>query len=1385
MSAYAALERRDPADLPTGTVTFLYTDVEGSTRLLEFLRDQYGSMLSRHHEILRSGFARSQGVELSNEGDSFFVVFPRAVDAVHCTVEIQRALAAEQWPARCRVRVRMGLHTGEPQIGPFGYAGMVLHRAARIGQAGHGGQALLSKATRELVATDLPPGVSLRDLGLHQLKDINQPERIYQLEIPELQCDFPPLRSLEAEEEPPAPGDPPYKGLLCYTEADEDLFFGREKLVAHLVDRLNEQRFLAIVGASGSGKSSLLRAGVLPALRRAGDSWQIVLVTPGPHPLSSVALALTADLDDTRLTAAAISDMLIERRALCHLAELHRTRNGAARLLLVVDQFEELFTQCRDEKERRSFVDGLIEASRAPSGATTVLLTLRADFYEALSQCPPLNQVVARQQEYIGAMDASELRQAIISPAARLGWQFTPGLVDLILHDLGADADRQPEPGALPLLSHALLETWRRRRRNLMTLRAYFESGGVRGAIARTAERVYGRELSADEQIIARSMFVRLTELGEIAQNTRRRASLHEILSLHAPGGPEQVRDVLEKLAAARLITVGQDSAEVAHEALIREWPTLRDWLNEDREALKLQRHLTEAAKAWEDLGREPGELYRAGRLTQALEWARANPGQVNAEEQAFLDASREAAEREQAERDRARVARERLRRLILVGLTAGLVLALALAGFAAFQWRRAEAQRRSAVFSQLTAEARSRLDAEQYDLALLLGLEAYRSSPGAIARGNLLSLLQQTPYRAILPPRQAAILASAVHPDARTVSVCEETGAVTLLRLSGDQVTGSEQLTFPAAACRSLAFSPDGGTLAVAYDDGSIGLWESATPSLKATLRGGHDGAVTAVAFSPDGRTMASGGADRHVALWSAGSELPRALLAGHAGAITNLAFSPDGRILASGGQNANWNEADNAVLLWDVPSGNRRAELRVPALANVTGLSFQPGGQLLAAGYDNGTVVLWDALRKKADGEPLIMYGARAPTRLAPLPVRVSFGPSGSILAAADGDGAVALWDVATRRPSGGPYHVHTAGVNGLAFASDGRTVITGGDRRVVLWSIGSQIERLIPRPADAQSWAVAFGPDGQTLASGWSDGTIVILGVDGWRPARSMTGLPSGVTTVAFSPAGGSRLLASGGSDGKVVVWDLDAKEAVAAPLAEDAGGVSTVAFSPDGRRLAFAGLDGAVYLRSAPDWAPSPHGSFGGDADSVWGLAFAPDGRTLASGGWDGRIRLWDTTTGKLAAELLAAHDGPVFGLAFEPGRAARCCSRLRGKTAVLPCGTPRSVLSAAHPGTPTWFGRSRSARTAHCWPQWVAASPDCTGTASRARCACGTPRPAAPWAPPSPARRPTRAGSLSARTAACSRSQRTKPISGCGTSAWRRGKRARVASRAAT
>lgn len=507
------------------------------------------------------------------------------------------------------------------------------------------------------------------------------PQLIEQLTILRPSVDWPAFISTALEAEPP------FKGLTYFTEADADIFYGRQTLTAEIVSFLNDHRFLAVVGASGSGKSSLVRAGVVPAVRsgsiklneQTSASWPIHIITPGDEPLKALAASLTRQAESVTAMKALVTDMQADSQSLDLWLYRQFANQPDTRLVLVVDQFEELFTHCDDPLERSLFVENLAHAAQSgKQGRLTLIMTLRADFYAHAVQYEILRPLLETGQKIVGPMSAAELRQAIEGPAAAGDWQFQPGLVDLILRDLGATQGQEPEPGALPLLSHVLLETWRRREGQMMTLAGYQAAGGVHRAIAATADAVYV-SLTPEQQAIVRHIFSRLTGLGKGTEDTRRRARPDE-LAPQIEDAPE-VQTILQRLVDKRLVTISGESVEVAHEALIREWPRLRSWVDEDRAGLRIQQQLTEAAQGWLELDQDPGALYRGMRLVQAETWALESGSRLSELENRFLAESRNAIKAEERARQKAHQRAQRIPAYSLLGGASAFALSFLLVG--------------------------------------------------------------------------------------------------------------------------------------------------------------------------------------------------------------------------------------------------------------------------------------------------------------------------------------------------------------------------------------------------------------------------------------------------------------------------------------------------------------------------------------------------------------------------------------------------------------------------------------------------------------------------------------------------------------------------------
>ncbi|GAA2629840.1 XRE family transcriptional regulator [Streptomyces vastus] len=1070
---------------------------------------------------------------------------------------------------------------------------------------------------------------------------------------------------------------PPYAGLRSFREQDAEWFFGRERLVEELAERLERQRFVVVIGASGSGKSSLLRAGLVPRLRPLATT---VVLTPGPRPLEECAVRLGALAG---VTPGGLYEELREDPAnLGRVVRQVAARSGAGDggLVLVVDQFEEAFTLCPDDAERDRFIEALVTAASAEAGRCRVAVGVRADFYAHCTHHPLLVEAMRDTQVPVGPMSLEELRRAVVKPAQQAGLTVEGTL----LASLTAQAHGQA--GVLPLLSHALLQTWRRRRGNALTLGAFDAAGGLEGGLARTAEEFYQR-LDTEQRKLARGVFMRLTALGEGTEDTRRPARLEELdgLTEADDGG---VGAVLDRAAAARLLTLDHERVELAHEALIRCWPRLHGWLTEDREAVRTLRQLTEAAQAWEALGRDPGALYRGTRLDMATALGRAS---LSVREREFLDASLAARAAECAAVRR----RARFRHGAVALLTVLLVLASTTAVFAVRAQRAADRQR-DAASSQRAADRAAALRAANPALAAQLSLAAYRLSPTPEARGSLLSTFA-TPYATQLPGQASAVTTMAFSADGRVLTTGDSDRTVRLWWAS-DAHRPRELSTLPrlAGPLRTVAVSPDGRLLAAGDDLGTAGVWDigdARRPRLAARLPAGAGpvvglgfapggrtlatasrgeirlwqlsdprrprplaairapAAVTAMALRRDGRMLATGHSDRTVRLWEVTAsggrlrKLPPA--AGHGGEVKALAFAPDGRTLATG-------SADFTVRLWDVagPRRPRATEVLSGHTDAVNAVGFSPDGRTLASAGVDGTVRRWELTGPGPVREPAVLRGHTGSVG------SLAFSPDGRTLATGSEDQTTRLWDVPGPAMTG-----HTSSVYSVAFSPNGRLLATGSyDRTVRLWSLANvrrprELDRLTGHTGAVNS--VAFRPDGRVLASGSADGSLRLWSVGTSRRPHLLSavqGRIGHVNSVAFSSDG--RTLATGGEKGSVRLWDTtDMRHPrLLAPLRGNSA-VDSVAFAPDGRTLAVAARNRtAILWNVAGRRHPERLAVLAGHTDAVKSVAFSPDSRALATGSEDRTVRLWDLTDPHrpVSRDRLTGYTDGVMSVAFAPG-----------------------------------------------------------------------------------------------------------------------------------
>lgn len=1038
---------------------------------------------------------------------------------------------------------------------------------------------------------------------------------------------------------PPAGMPAPYRGLACYQPEHVDWFYGREAMVDAALARLDDSCLpLFIVGASGAGKSSLLRAGVIPAVLegRLPGIRRYLLMTPGDDPCQELADQF-ADLIEIAADELATSFVDSPLRA----AEVLRREIGAGTdgdesggLLLAVDQFDELFTKCPDEASRRAFMWALRALAEPADGQPRLLVavTMRADFYAQASNYIELGKVLERNQIVVGPMTEAELDRAIAGPADRAGLTIEPGLVDLLLRDFlptgAGELAAEHNHGVLPMLSQALLVIWEQRRRRTLTVQSYRDIGGIRKVIAASAEEAFSA-LDSHDRDLARMIFLRLVHIDDRMADARRRVPLEE---LQPDGMIEKTAAVVGQFVAHRLLTVGADGVEISHDALLREWPRLRAWLDADRIGLRVRLQVDNAARRWQEEQRDDALLYQGTQLETARGWADdpSHTRELTELERDFLAAStaRQTAAHH-AERRRVR------RRWALASIVSVLILvASVLSGYVIAQSRAAQRERDIAQSVQL-AEQANLFRTSDVSLSMQLGLEAYRISPTPQARASLL--------------------------DAAAVP-------------AGTRLLDSRQVL------QTVAVAPGGRWLATSGVDGRIRLWDLSDrrrPRLVGSPLTGPTDTVFSVAFSPDDRLLAEGGADRVVRLWNVANPAhpaPIAVLAGPTNTVYSVAFSPNGRILAAGG-------ADNVVRLWDMSNAAHPRPIGAP-LRGFTGfvqsVVFSPNGQLLAAGSADRTVRLWSM----ADPAHPILLGGPLTGPTAKV-FSVAFSPDGRTLAEGSADRLVRLWNVADPgqpRVLGAPLAAATGWINAVAFDGTANFLAAAGSDNVVrLWDLSTRtVIETLPHPGPITG--LAFTDQGRTLATSAADGVVRLWSV----PGPLINDRTGPVYSLSYSAHGSILAVSSGHQPNTVELWDTRNPRRptpFGAPVTDPVGDspyVGSLGVSPNGRILAIGCLDGSVQLWNIADPRhPDLIKVLRAATQLVESFTFSPDGNVLAAGGDDKVVRLWDVRR-PADATLLATLTGPgnyVYGVTFSADGELLAAGSADDKTWVWDVSTP--------------------------------------------------------------------------------------------------------------
>jgi WD40 repeat protein/class 3 adenylate cyclase len=1077
----------------------------------------------------------------------------------------------------------------------------------------------------------------------------------------------------------------PYKGLGAFEETDAAYFFGREQLVGELAARTVGFGFLGVVGPSGSGKSSLVLAGLIPSLRAGllpgSDRWQHTVLRPGQHPLGTLDSALEGI-------------------------------SGAERHVLVVDQFEEVFS-AGEAAERDTFINRLVALANDPE--VIVVITIRADFTGHCAPYPDLADLLAANLVLVGPMTADQLRRVIEAPARRVGLRVESALIDALVGEV------VDEPGGLPLLSTALVQLWQARDGGWLRLDAYQESGGVRTAVARLAEASY-EQLSEPERQVAMTIFLRLVAQGEGDSAVRRRVPLAEFDIDQNP----TVAAVLARLTRDRLLIRDDGLVEIAHEALIREWPRLSSWLKDDAVGRELRSHLTQAARHWAEHDRDAGDLYRGARLSAALDWSEGHGQALNLLEREFISQSQAASEKELG---RQRRANRRLRAL-LAGTAVFLIVALIAGLFAFIQRNRAQAQ---ALKSDAERTGTLAQTEPNLDLSLLLAVAGVKLKNLPETRSNLLAALQRTPAAIrIIRPSTSEITALAISPNGQLLATGDAAGAVRFEDLRTWKPSGATiQLPAPVPPS-ALRFSPDGRTLAAASAQGNQSqLYAIEVGSRRIRLLGTWPEIPwppptdsTTIAFSPDGTQIAMGLID-----WPSSASDPVAERLVLVNASTGrpvwqrsypmragqgelqVAFAPDGTVVTSAdwGTTDLWNPRSGRIIrqfpiggrfavaphrqlvaigvngpspgshtelqLLDLTSGATRTLQAVPDPTWTTTVAFTPDGKTVVGGALDRNVRVWDTTSGSIVQTFLSQSGGR---------IQVGVDTIGhTVLSSAD-DGSVTAWDLSGnqmlgRTFNGDPGVGPTAGcaTAPCAVMNPAGTLMAtdNADGTVALDDLGAlHWDATIPGTKGLEANGLAFTPNGRLLVTGDAGGNVIFWDVQTKAAVRRLRAADP-VTWVAVSPD--ERLLAiqtqkENASESRVQVLDFATGSALYSHAVPDGSG--PVYFSSDGRELAALGCCSPASSIQVWDAASgrllfSPHITSHAQA-----MAFSPTSAILAAGTSDGKILMWDVHRGTQIRAPIQLAASNVEGIAFAPDGGQLAASLQSGDTLLLDLAT---------------------------------------------------------------------------------------------------------------
>lgn len=1021
----------------------------------------------------------------------------------------------------------------------------------------------------------------------------------------------------------------PYLGLAAFRENNADYFFGRETFTERLWQSVQQKPLVAVIGPSGSGKSSVAFAGLIPRLRAEGN-WLIVTFRPGNNPFTKLSEQLipllepqlreTEQLIEVSKLATALQQGDIELSAVIERI-LHK-HPQQEKLLLVADQFEEIYTlasQGDNLQPEIAFLDILISSCK-PESPLTLVLTLRADFFEYVLSYRPLAEILYKYNpELLGPMTREELQEAVEEPAAKLGVTIAPGLTKRILDGVGK------EPGNLPLLEFALTLLWEHQEDNCLTHKAYEAIGGVEKSLASYAEEIYGK-LKIEHQQQAEQLFTQLVCPGEGTADTRRVATEAEI--------GQALWHLVNHLAENRLVVAGQDEAtgdktvEIIHEALIKEWQRLHHWLEENRSFRLWQERLRMALNQWLSRDCEVGFLLQGMPLLEAENWQQQRLSSLSSKEKEFIEASfnhqQQAVNRQESRRRR-----------ITIFLATSVIGFFFLAVSSIYQWQRADRNSKMAKISEAVASAQAQFASHKEIEALLISLKNAKQlqrypNANPVTRMLITTTLQQVFHNIreynILEGHERTAITVDFSPDGELIASGSDDNTIKIWRKDGELVTTLEGHT---DGIRSVVWHPDGKMLASASYDKTVKLW-SKEGKLIRTLQE-HQGKVNSVSFSPKGKFLASASADGTVKLWQTRDMSLQKTIQAHKSWVSDVQFSPDGKFIASSG-------TDKVIKIWRLDG--TLVDTLQEHTAVVQTISFSTDGKLLASGDGDANVKLWRV--DNATGKVTFWTNLNNHTDKV---WDVSFSPNSKLLASTGADQTIQLQRIDIEKQevkSLEPLKDHNSSIYSLAWSSEDNSIASASaDTSIKLWYPRTQpLNRFTGHEGKVKD--AALNSEETIIVSGDEKGVIQLQSLDDKTSETVISEHPGGINQVDWLPQ--SQKIASGGNDGYIKLWQSSGK--LQDSWQAHKNGVLDVDFNPDGQLLISGGGDNKIRLwQQDGDWVED----FGKHEEPVNRVRFSPDGQWIISGGYDQIVKLWNID-GTLE-ESLAVHKSNIWDLAW--------------------------------------------------------------------------------------------------------------------------------------